>query len=686
MDLKHLLSEMTLDEKIGQLVQTTPNAYGKEGFITGPLIDGVEDVLSPYLYGSVLGTKSKEEVFEIQKEYLEKHRLKIPLLFMADIIHGHNTIFPIPLALSNTWNPDTVKNVAQWSAKEASSQAIQVTFSPMADHMEDPRWGRVLEGHGEDNLLNATLTKAWVEGYQGDNLKDPQTLASCVKHFVGYAESQGGRDYNHVDFSRNALFNKHLPSFKAAIDANVAMVMTSFNTFEGIPASANSYLLREVLRDALKFKGMVISDWASIREMITHGFVKDAKEAAHQSFLSGVDVDMMGYCYPLALKTLIENHDISEESLDQAVMNVLILKEKLGLFENPYRVYNGSLEGIEEAVYESAVESLVLLKNNANTLPLSHPACVCGPFATSQELLGSWSYQGDSTGVQSIQSIFEASNHCDRSDTVVYIGGEPEFDSGEGKSKVNINLPQNQIEDLKQLKALGKTVILVVLSGRPMVLSEVEAYTDAILLAHFPGKHAPLAIHDVLYGIKNPSGKLAMSLPRHVGQIPLTYASYTTGRPYDGINPDQYYCSRYLDVENDPLYSFGHGLSYSTFEIESYSIDSTTPSEEHPLTLCVTIKNTSDRDGSTVLQVYQQSRYSGIVRPQRELIAFKKISVPKQSSLSVDFTIDIAAFGTYNHQMQRIVSKSEVELFVGFDTTAQSIGPIHLQDDIIILN
>lgn len=706
-----LLSEMTLAEKIGQLVQLTPNFFEEgAGEITGPLQElGLtqEDLRQ---IGSVLGTHTKEQVIQIQQSYLEKSRLKIPLLFMADVVHGYETIFPVPLALASSWNPDLVKEVASLSAREASDAGVHVTFSPMVDLVRDARWGRVMESTGEDPYLNSLLAAAFVKGYQGDEEKlatDYQKIAACVKHFIGYGAAEGGRDYNTVDISTINLYQYYLPSFKAAIDAGAKLVMTSFNTINALPATGNKWLMNKVLREHLGFNQVLISDWAAIWELIPHGVARDLRQAAHLAIEAGVDIDMMTPAYQKNLADLIAADDISEALVDQAVLRVLQLKADLGLFEDPYRGLLAERQWADKndlaaASRRIASQSMVLLKNEQEVLPLTITKKIglVGPLATSHDVLGAWSWVGETAKSITLAAGLGASfadlpvvGTADRLafttheknqmlklakevDTLVVALGESSEETGEAASKAAITLPTSQIQLLKELYAVNQTIVVVLFNGRPLELAEVLAHSQAVLEAWFPGSEAGHAVADVLLGRVNPSGKLTMSFPDKVGQVPIYYNQLRTGRPLTPENQEQKYISRYLDVSNQPLLPFGYGLSYTTFEW-TVSQSSQDLSENQVITFDVKIKNTGKQSGKETIQCYLKTLFAEVARPKRELKQFVQVTLDPGEEKLVTLRITPADLAYVHSDLENRTDKGEYHVYIGTSSLAPKVGQIH---------
>lgn len=685
--LEQLLSQMTLDEKIGQLTQVTGDFFSdKAEERTGPMSQlglGDEELSN---VGTVLGVTGAAECRRIQTEYMKRNRLHIPTLFMGDVIHGCRTIFPIPLALGSSWNEDAARKMAEVSAREASAAGIDVTFSPMIDLVRDPRWGRVLESTGEDPLLNGRLAAAMVKGYQGGDDAEglgerTDHVAACVKHFAAYGAAMGGRDYNTVDMSERVLRDMYLPGYKAALDAGAAMVMTSFNTVDGIPSTGNKHLMRDILREEMGFDGVLISDFGAVKELIAHGVAADETEAAKLSIEAGTDIEMMTICYMRHLREIVENGSVDEALIDEAVMRILKLKNDLGLFENPYRGVDEETESKvtlcdahRQSAREIAGESIVLLRNERKTLPLDEGGHVAlaGPFAASHDILGAWSWKGvceesvtlrdalreadGSEGWLSVAqhtgnpldvdeaAVAEAVELAKRSDVIVLALGEPQEWGGEAASRSNISLPKTQIDLYHAVRdAAGDhcRVVVVLFNSRPLVLSDI-ADADAIVEAWFPGTEGGHAVADILLGGVNPSARLSMSFPVNVGQIPVFYNCENTGRPFNPETPDEKYQSKYLDVSNDPAYPFGYGLSYSEFSYGPVAVSSNEFAAGKPLEANVEVANVSDVDGLETVQLYVRDIAARVSRPIRQLKDFKRVRIAAGETVTVRFTLDEA--------------------------------------------
>ncbi|WP_100334093.1 glycoside hydrolase family 3 N-terminal domain-containing protein [Bacillus alkalisoli] len=670
-----ILEQMTLDEKVAQLLQLATLFYkgsSHEGQITGPMQDmGInEEIVNNS--GSVLGGAGAQEVMNIQKTYMENNRLGIPLLMMADIIHGFKTIFPVPLAIGSSWDMELAEKSAEIAAVEAAVSGVHVTFAPMVDLVRDPRWGRVMESTGEDPFLNSDFARAMVRGFQGSDLtNDTNRVAACVKHFAAYGAAEAGRDYNTVDMSERILRESYLPAYKAALDEGCEMVMTAFNTVDSIPATGNKKLMREILRDEWGFDGVIISDWGAVKEIIAHGVAADEKEAAQKAIEAGVDIEMMTPCYISNLKELIEDGTISESLLNESVLRILQLKEKLGLFENPYRGANVELEEKlilseehRQVARELATKSCVLMKND-NVLPLQkeQKIALIGPFAHNGDILGPWSWQGSQEVAVKVDEGFkmkmdpanlfvaqgcdieagteeqlqEAINAAKNADVIVLALGEHSRMSGEAKCRADIRLPEAQLHLIAQLKKLAKPMAVVLFNGRPLDLHGVIDQTDAVLEAWYPGTEGGAAVADLLFGDANPSGKITMSFPYSVGQVPVYYNCFNTGRPQD--EPVTEYVSKYLDIPNTPLLPFGFGLSYTNYVYGEVSLSTDTLTVDQPITVTVDVTNNGDVAGDEIVQLYVRDLVGEVVRPLKELKGYEKITLNPGETKTVTFTI-----------------------------------------------
>lgn len=691
--LKELLADMTLEEKVNQMSQVVGAFFNKDMDITamGPMADKGFTPENVALSGSILGSMGAETLKKIQKDFVEQHPHHIPMLFMLDVINGFKTIFPIPLGQGATFEPELSEKCAAVAAKEAAVSGLHVTFAPMTDLVRDARWGRVMESTGEDPYLNGLFCAGMVRGFQGDDLKEPYKIASCVKHFAGYGAPTAGRDYNTVELSEHTFRDFYLPSYKAGIDAGAAMVMTSFNTVNGVPATGNKKLMRGILRDEMGFDGVLISDWAAIEEIIYHGYCADREEAAVRSAEAGVDIDMMTGIYCENLCRLVREGKISEDLIDESCMRILELKNKLGLFENPYKDADAEKEKAYNLCPEhralakkAAEESFVLLKNDG-VLPLdtSKKIAFVGPYTNNHEIKSSWSFTGDSKDCVTIQEaaekVFDASRTtyaegcpvigndveligftettpkkyseeelaameqsalqaAKEADLVVMPMGEHYLQSGEATSRAMIDVPEIQMELFHKVLAVNPNVVVVLFNGRPLDLREISAKAKAILEVWFPGTEGGSAVVDVLNGKKNPSGHLPMSFPYCVGQAPVSYNEYSTGRPnLPGMK--ERFRSKYLDIPNAPLYPFGYGLSYTTFAISDVVLDQNEMDKNGRIAAKVTVKNTGDAAGCEVVQLYIRDDYSDVVRPVKELKGFRKVELAPGEEQEVTFYI-----------------------------------------------
>ncbi|MDO7906911.1 beta-glucosidase BglX [Paenibacillus sp. JX-17] len=675
--MQELLQQMTLEEKAAQLLQlATPFYEGAEsgGEITGPMesLGVTPQMVSDS--GSVLGLAGAEEVIRVQEAHMAKNRLGIPLLTMADIVHGFKTIFPVPLAIGCSWDLALAERSAEIAAREAAVSGVHVTFAPMADLVRDPRWGRVMESTGEDPYLNSEFARAFVRGFQGKDLAEDRTrVAACVKHFAAYGLAEGGRDYNTVDLSERQLREFYLKGYKAALDEGCEMVMTAFNTVDGIPASANQKLMRDLLRKEWGFDGVLISDWGAVKELIPHGVAEDEREAALKAILAGVDIEMMTSTYVHHLPELVKTGLVEESMIDEAVLRILQLKEKLGLFENPIRGADPAAEQEiifceehREAARELAVKSAVLLKNNG-VLPLNpgQTVALIGPFAENSDILGPWSWTGsrqdavrldqamqrrwsdgrlivEGCGVESIteEQMLSAEQAAARADVIVLALGEDSEMSGEAGCRADIRLPAAQLELVSRLGRLGKPMAAVLFNGRPLDLHGIFEEADAILEAWFPGSEGGEALASILAGERNPSGRLAMSFPYSVGQVPVYYNHFNTGRPKDAPDAQVRYVSQYLDVPNEPLLPFGYGLSYTTFSYSTPVLEQDIMTGDEPLRLSVTVTNTGANAGEETVQLYVRDLSGDVVRPVKELKDYAKITLQPGESREVTFTLN----------------------------------------------
>lgn len=694
MDIKQLLKKLTIEEKIGQLLQLSPFNFIRdiEVEVFGHLKELGLNEKKVFSAGSVLGIHNASEMIAVQEKYLRKSTHQIPLVFMADIIHGYETIFPVPLALSTSWNPKLAFEMARVSAVEASTAGIHVTFSPMADISRDPRWGRVVEGFGEDPYLNSLFVKEMVKGYQQDDISIDGNIAACVKHFAAYGAAEGGRDYNTVDLSRINLHNYYLKGYKAAIDADVKLIMTSFNVVDGIPATINKHLLRDVLRDLWKFEGLTISDYDSLHQVVPHGNAENDEEAALKGIVAGLDIEMASTCYINYLKKLIENNEVDIKLLDEAVLRVLKLKEEIGLFDNPYKGASVELEGklVRSAKHleiskKVAHESMVLLKNE-EMLPLSKNKkyAIIGPYADTKNTNGPWSWHGKNdlnqtlketleeknislSFVKQVRSLDELTNQdlveIRKSDAVILALGENERESGEAHSKVDIKLPRNQEKFVEFFRDIHLDTIVLLYHGRPFDLTNIMD-AKAILDVYYLGSMANQAIADLLVGDVNPSGKLTMTYPRHVGQIPLYYNYLNTGRPkLEGDRNE--YVSYYLDEKNSPLFPFGYGLSYSKFDYQNLRASKNEMLVNEEIVISIDVINESGIGGFETIQLYIRDYVANISRPLKELKGFQKVWFAPHQKKTIEFKINKDSLSYLDDQGKEVIEPGRFQIMVG---------------------
>lgn len=701
-EINALLSKMTLDEKIGQMNQLS--YYETNDQLLTQIKKGE--------IGSLLNIIDPVEVNKVQKTALENSRLGIPLIIGRDVIHGLKTVFPIPLGQAASFDPQLVEAGARVAATESRELGINWTFAPMLDISRDARWGRIAESLGEDPYLAGELGAAMVKGFQGNNLSSSTSIAACVKHFIGYGAAEGGRDYNSTNIPPHLLHNVYLVPFKKAIDAGAATLMTSFNDNDGIPASGNDYLLKDVLRKDWKFDGFVVSDWASMAEMIAHGYAKDGKDVARISANAGLDMEMVSGTYPKYLKELVQSGQVAMADIDNSVRNILRVKYRLGLFKNPYvdtsktsTIY--SQAHLQEA-RKAAVESAILLKNEGNLLPLKAnlKVAVIGPLADApHDQMGTWVFDGDKaytvTPLKALQTEFKnisyvyepalsysrdkstanfekAKQAAASADVAIVFLGEESILSGEAHSLSNINLIGVQSDLLREVKSAGKPVVLVVMAGRPLTIERDLPYADAVLFNFHPGTMGGPAIFDLIYGKANPSGKLPTTFVREVGQIPMYYNHNNTGRPApDGnvMTLDQIpveagqtslgNTSFYLDSGKNPLFPFGYGLSYSKFEYSGLALSSNSIPMGGMLTARVTIKNTSSVDGVEVAQLYIRDLVGSIARPVKELKGFQRVALKAGESKTIEFTLTTDDLAFFGRDMQRKAEAGDFKLWIG---------------------
>lgn len=676
-----LLSIMTLEEKIGQMTLYTSDMDQTGAFLRPEYID---DIRAGQV-GAIFNAYGAEYTRYLQEMAVNETRLGIPLLFGYDVVHGHRTIFPMPLAETSSWDIDMMRKTAEISAREAAAEGLHWTFAPMVDVARDARWGRIVEGSGEDAYLSSLVAAAKVEGFQGNSLYDLHTLAACVKHFAAYGAAQAGRDYHSVDMSDRMLREVYLPPFKAAVDAGVVSIMTAFNDLNGIPATSNRYLFQDILRDEWGFDGFVVTDYTAIMELLYHGVAEDAHHASELALHAGIDMSMQDGFYHQTLADLVEQEKVTEAQIDRAVANVLRIKFRLGLFDDPFRYSDTEREKAEvmkpenlEAARDMARKSIVLLKNENQVLPLSSSIkniAVIGPMADNRrDLIGSWSAAGDWTksvtlleGLkkrmpdvnfiyaegtdidgESREGFSDAIAAASRADLVILALGEAYWMSGEAASKVDISLPGVQEELAMEVNKTGKPIVAVLMNGRPLTINWLDENIPAILETWFLGTTAGDAIADVLYGDYNPSGKLPVTFPRHVGQIPIYYNMRNTGRPFVA---ESKYTSKYLDSPNEPLYVFGYGLSYTTFEYSTVTLSSNEMRPDGSIDARISVSNTGQYEGEEVVQLYIHDKVASVARPVRELKGFQKINLMPGESKEVVFNITSEELAFYRADM-----------------------------------
>jgi beta-glucosidase len=704
-----LLKVMTLEEKIGQLV-----LYTSDWDVTGPSIrDGYVDDIRAGKCGNIFNAYTSGYTRQLQEIAVNETRLGIPLLFGYDVIHGFRTIFPINLGISASWDMPLIEESSCVAAHEAAAAGLHWTYSPMCDICVEPRWGRISEGAGEDAFLGSAVAAAMVYGYQGKDLEDPLTIAACVKHFAAYGAPQAGRDYNTVDMSERWLREFYLPPYKAAVDAGAQTVMASFNELDGTPATANAHLLTEILRDEWGFDGFVVSDYTGIWEMVNHGTSKDLEDACIQALNAGNDMDMQSGGYSEFLKKAVDDGRISRKTLDEAVRRVLTVKARLGLFEDPFRYCDAEREAAETKTEANlmtartlAEESCVLLKNNNNLLPLNKDSkvAVIGPLADSaDDLLASWRGAGQVEGVKSIldgimemaggvvyakgcdiekpdQAGFNQAEYAARSaSTVIMVLGESCDWTGEAASRTSIQIPAVQKELLKRIAETGQPIVLVLLNGRPLDLSEESELADAILEAWYPGTMGGEAVARLLFGEASPCGRLSVTFPRNLGQVPIYHYAKNTGRPY--VHPGVKYESRYLDCENEPLYPFGYGMTYTTF---SYGKPELSASEFGPrgsITAKASVTNTGSKEGTEVVQLYIRDLVGSVTRPIKQLKGFERITLAPGESQVVEFEITPELLSFWRKDMTFGPEAGEFRLFIAGDSSGEEFVTFYYNEE-----
>jgi len=733
-----ILELMTIDEKIGQLNLPT------SGDITTGAAKGsdVGERIKQGKVGGLFNIKTAEKIYEVQKIAVEQSRLGIPLIFGMDVIHGYKTTFPIPLGLSSSWDMEMIEKTARVAAIEASADGINWTFSPMVDISRDPRWGRVSEGNGEDPFLGSRIAEAMVKGYQQDDLSEHNTLMACVKHFALYGAPEAGRDYNTVDMSRIRMYNEYLEPYKAAIDAGVGSVMASFNEIDGVPATGNKWLLTDLLRDDWGFNGFVVTDYTGIYEMTEHG-IGDKYQVSEQALKAGVDMDMAGdspsipVAFVKTLKESYENGKVSMNDIDTAVRRMLTAKFQLGLFDDPYKYCDVNRAKTEIFTPENksfartvAAESMVLLKNEDQLLPIKKSGTIglIGPLAkATNNMAGTWSVATDQEKSNSVfdgltevvgdkatllyakgsnidydlgleqratmfgkdiprdgrtdkQLLDEALQIAAKSDVIVATIGESAELSGESSSRTDLGIPQVQKDLLNALLKTGKPVVLVLFTGRPLVLVEENENVPAILNVWFPGSEAGLAISDVLFGDVNPSGKLTATFPRNVGQVPIFYNHKNTGRPLGNDQGNfEKFKSNYIDVRNEPLYPFGYGLSYTKFDYSNLTTNAATIDMNGSVEVSVDVTNSGDYDGKEVVQLYVRDLVGTVTRPVKELKGFQKVEIKKGETKTVSFTLTVEDLKFYNSELDFVAEPGQFQVFVGTNSDTKMMKEFELK-------
>ena len=692
-----LLAKMTLDEKIGQMTLYTTD-WGS----TGPTIrEGYKNDIRSGACGNLFNSHTVGFVRELQRIAVEETRLKIPLLFGFDVIHGYKTIFPIPLGESASWDLEAIELSSRIAATEAAAAGLNWTYAPMVDICRDPRWGRVMEGAGEDTWLGCRIAEARVRGIQGKKIGSTDAMLACVKHYAAYGAATAGRDYNTVDMSERFFREYYLPPYKAAVDAGAATIMTSFNDYDGVPATGNKYLLTNILRNEWGFKGFVVTDYTSMNEMVNHGVIADEKEAGELSLNAGVDMDMQGAIYQRFLKQSLKEGKVTQKQIDEAARRVLRLKFELGLFDDPYKFCNEDRQKAQllstehrQAAREVSRKSIVLLKNDKNVLPLqrSQKIALIGPLADNKsELIGNWNGAGNADDCVTVaaglqgwnvtqvkgceiegtdKSGFDAALAAARNaDVVVVTVGEKAMMSGEAASRTDVTLPGVQEELVLELCKTGKPVVVILMNGRPLVIPQIAQNASAILETWWLGTETGNAIADVLSGTYNPSGKLPMTFPRTVGQVPIFYNERNTGRPY---NPDSKWTSRYIDEVNAPLYPFGYGLSYTTFSygqpVANVSYTAADTGKKHPktpVTVQVAVTNTGKVAGEEVVQLYVRDLVGSVTRPLRELKGFQKVMLQPGESKTLTFTLKQEDLRFFRRDMTFGTEPGEYDIMVG---------------------
>ena len=705
--LREIVTAMTVREKAAQMTQLNANliATDENGEITGPALEMNLTKNDVYSVGSTLNYTGVEKMMSMQKDHLERDPHKIPLMGMMDVIHGCRTIYPVPLALGCTFEPELVERLCSMAARESAACGIQVTFSPMVDLARDARWGRVVETTGEDPYMNSLYAAAATRGYQGDDLGDNHKVAACLKHFAAYGAAEAGRDYNTVDMSERTAREYYMKAYKAAVDAGIAMAMTSFNVYDGIPLTANKKLTQDVLKKEWGFDGVIISDYNAFGEMKTHGYEQEGARIASRAFEAGEDIEMMSLNYLDNMEKLVKSGRIDEKQLDESVLRILKLKRDLGLFDDPMRGMSAEREKNEcltaenrALAREAAEKSSVLIKNDG-VLPLkTGKTALIGPFADNGNIMGTWRCYGDAADTITVKNAMESAGMAfgyacgcakeifaddksgfeeaialaRRSQSVVMCVGEDQDYSGESKSRADITVPALQVELIKEINKVNDNVILVIFTGRPLVLTDILPLCKAAMVVWQPGTEGGSAIVNLLTGKSNFSGRLAMTFPRHVAQCPIYYNHMNTGRPKPDENYKGAYVSMYIDVPNSPILPYGYGLSYSRFDISPVKLSADKLERGGKITASVSVTNNSDTDGEEVIQMYLHDLYASRVRPVKELKAYKKILVKARETVSVEIEIDENTLKFWDENMKYVAENGEFDVYMGDDSSTEN--------------
>jgi len=729
--LQSLLNDLSFDEKIGQLTQLAGSMYGADAIVTGLLDMFHINDKALEMSGSVLSVIGAEAIKKLQDENMAKQPHHIPQIFMYDVINGYQTIYPVPLGQGATFNPDTVEKLARMSAVESAAAGVHVTFSPMVDLVRDARWGRVMESTGEDPYLNGLLGAAMVKGYQGDDIKKKGNVAACVKHFAGYGGAEGGRDYDNVELSERTLRDDYLPAYEACIKAGAKLVMTSFNTLNHVPSTGNKWLMKQVLREEMGFDGVLISDYGAVKEMINHGYSKDEKQAAEQSMKAGLDMEMMSTAYISHLKELVDEGKITMEMIDEAVMRLLVLKNELGLFENPYKDGNPKDEKRlvlckkhRDLARKAAAESFVLLKNEESILPLADAkgtnVAFIGPYVDEKQIHGSWSFpdnydtfvtikEGVTNNVTTAKTTFkqgcyrldhdrklkdgsmfkvneskkekmlaDALAAAKKAKTVVMCLGEHFMQTGEATSRTDLNISPEQLDLLRKVHEVNDNIITLIFAGRPIEMDEIDSLSKAVMYCWFPGTEGGNAIADVLFGTSEPGGRLPMSFSHKTEQLPNYYSRFKSGRPNNGTL-DQGFVMGYIDQADLFMYPFGYGKGYSSFEYSSVTLNKTTMTKDSTITATVTIKNTGDRESTETVQMYIQDLFGNVVRPKRLLKGIKKVTLKPGKKTKVSFEINEEMLRFWDIDMNFASEEGDFKVFIGPDSSTQNCADFTLE-------